>query len=284
VLQHIDAWLKSDAEQHMVEMLLARDAERYVNVWEYFADRIPGNHLLRLGDDLFFGVLERNVVASRGDVRPLGAFWRRFKRQSSLGQDEIGDWLADQIMRALETSLGFANDLYRQWMLPHDGVLQPIAGKLERVERARSKAIAAARLLYVDAGHLRDVLDDQRPRAVREFMDPPPYDGDEGTKLFDPQDWTWLAATLLNLVGMNTPLLTRVVAHVVGDFSAYELDGEGHQVPVYEQYFIDRPRTESLFGSRVDDVLRHLARSDDQALGMQARAWLDERRGSFSGG
>lgn len=284
VLADMDGWL--NGSNVMVERLLAPPRARYVAVWRHFSGRIPDERLLSLGDPLLAGLLARDRACSKGSDPALLAIRERLRMRAYPEQEDVEAWLTRHIVDAMHISLGFANDIYRLWVVREDGVLPWPSGEhvasQDPARRVRSAIVKTARLLFAEAERLRAALDDARPYAIRELMAPPDRSvRDTHLDADMVRDWAWMAPALLELMGTG-PWFAPHLLRVVGKCS-YGLQWEGVEEPrTREDYALHRPRVEALFGQRVDDVLRYLASLDDadrffSVARTAAQSWLSER-------
>lgn len=284
VLSDMYRW-KRDRNGPMFARLLAAtdDSKTYVEMWEYFSERMTDEELLELADALIDATLSADGAAATMESQPaLVAVWRRINRRI-IRRPESVDWLSGHIERAIPISLRMADDLLYYYANDRSGIL-PNGGWAV----ARRRMLDAAGVAYREVALLlRAVVDGSLKQryALLHFVRPP--DHRNGPIDIRPEDRSWLAPLLIEAARRQPRLVIPNVLLMFGDhdvWTALEPDEERRLEKAYTLY---REQMELIFGDQAVEMLEIIAAHEplddiERRAATLATVWLTEIRATLA--
>jgi KAP family P-loop domain len=280
VLSDMDSW-KRDRGGPMFARLLAatEDAKTYVQMWEYFSDRITDEELLELADALIEATLSADGSAATMETQPaLLAVWRRINRRI-IRRPQSVDWLSGQIERAIPISLRMAVDLLYYYANDRSGIL-PDGGWVI----VRRRMLDAARTAFISVETLlRAIVDGsvKQRYALLHFVRPPDHRDD----LIDirPEDRAWLAPLLIQAARQQPQQVIPNVLLMFGDNDTWFSLEQDEKRRLEKAYVLNREQMELIFGDHVIEMLEIIVEHEPQddierRAATLAAAWLAEIR------
>ncbi len=282
VLRDILDWRRTRGG-NLVASLLGESGEtgHYAGVWEKFSafhlsTVPPDTELMELTSAVVTGVLERDGAAAAGDHPAIIALWRTCGRQPQNGQ--FDEWLHGLILGTISGSLNLANDLYYYWTGSH-GVVSD-----DQRRNIRSAMVSAVRRQLHSGRCLARALTKQHPYTVMGLVT---QSGDDSSVSAYAAWRDFLPQLLIGGAKHDPDAVVPELANLAGGTGSYTVMGVAGRTKMVRHYEIDRERMASLFGEKLDEMLRLLAEyngDDEYAVRAKddARSWIKERRARHS--
>lgn len=226
VLQALNKWKKDNNAICFKKLLLPEalfECQELAPKFEHFAPHfLNGNDFRSIASSLFNIMLTKEGVhANNESCSGFLSLWRLSTR-NSIDSKKHNKWILDEILKALNVSLRFANDLFYYWQCNSQG---EVSSKESRPE-LHKPLVEKAKCLYGSSPkRLISVLDPQYMYSISHFsrhLNLP----EQGGSGYKPHEWKWLASLLIEAAEINTAtILPQIVQLIfkedmgVGDFT-----------------------------------------------------------------
>ena len=250
VALEVDAWLEAKSPVMLDHLMASTDrAQRYVKIWEYFADRIPNERFADIVDELFARVVDTTAIdGSWIRQAAFTACWREHNRRGRaafIGVERLNAMIA----KALPESLPLANDLYYFWASTMYG---PFTGD-ERVAVRQAMAEGSRKVFQDPRALIRAVRGDHEGWGLRRLVMPVDQEEARSTES-EPADWSWVARPAKEALGERPELMAEQLGHLLSDTQhTVEFDKRS------TKYRFDWERIRAFCGAELVAILRGVA-------------------------
>ena len=257
VLQALNKWKKNNNAICFKKLLLPEalfECQELAPKFEHFAPLfLNGNDFRNIASSLFTITLTKEGVhANNESCSGFLSLWRLSTRDP-IGTTEHNKWILDEILKALNVSLRFANDLFYYWQC---NSRDEIRSKKSRPELHKPIVEKAKCLYELSPKRLISVLDPHYMYSISQFarhLNLP----EQGGSGYEPCEWKWLANLLIEAAKINTAtILPQIVNLIFKDDM-----GRSNFICSFDSKFATE-----LFDERLQEVMSLIAKGFDYSM------------------
>lgn len=215
VLQVLNKWKNNNNAICFKKLLLPEalfECQELAPKFEHFAPHfLNGNDFRSIASSLFVIMLTKeDVHANKDSCSGFLSLWRLSTR-NSIDPTKHNKWILNEILKALNVSLRFANDLFYYWQCNSRG---EVSSKESRPELHKPIVEEAKRLYESSPKRLISVLDPHYMYSISQFTQylNLPEQGGSG---YEPHEWKWLANLLIEAAKINTATILPQIVNLI---------------------------------------------------------------------
>lgn len=230
--------------------------EDFSNKFEYFGYHfLDGGHIKEITSQIFrYTLVIEGAHSSRDTSESFTSLWRlSLEDQYSLSQHE--EWLYNEMINALDSSLRYTNDIYYFWK--HTNLASVQGDSMDVSKEMRKRVIKHfKKLISNNSLKLLDILDENFSFSLFHFIisHSSKKEGGDGFSL---EDWDWIIEILISL-SMSHP--TEIFPHIVG------LLVRPDEETGYGNFKLDIELTEMLFKDNTRNIMKFFATTKPQII------------------
>jgi KAP family P-loop domain len=245
-LRAIARWVREPvATSSLVQRMLSE--EKFAGVWYHFGSAVPENMFLRLADQVFEAVLQRDGARASMDHAGVQAITSRAGNHRR-DDDANREWLISRLRGVLPRSLDFCNGLYYWWTSPHKSFVS-----LADRQRIREAVVSEAQRAFIaNPKAVLNAITEEIPYSIYQLVFV--ADGESmPSVLRDPAEWQWFAPVLLAAAALDQNRMIPQLARLVMD--------RQRDTMAVETLTVLSERLIGMFGDHADEVMTLLAKA-----------------------
>jgi hypothetical protein len=281
VLQMRLDWTRGQSQPNILARKIYED-QKFCRLWKHFDQSNPTPRLLDLADQLFRIILDTEG-ANAAMTQENGASILHWRAYQTLGREKANtEWMKQNILKAMQCSLGFVNDLYYFWASASYGIV-PINDR----DEARMFIVQHFKsiLKTCTIQEFANIIGDSDPKIIKEMILPSWGDDVPKSILSEPSDWIGTGDYLIRVAELRPETIIPQIVLLIAK-EARQVGFNFTEPQTAYQYKIDHELVKTMFAGSEERLMRLLGKPITVAKDMfpefvdlareEARKWLSD--------